>query len=66
MPVPDGSITDFIGILEPDVTVDEINEAFRAAAESGPLAKVLVYTEEPLVVDPTSSARRPRAPSTPG
>ena len=32
-----------------DVTVDEVNEAFKAAAASGPLAKVLVYSEDPLV-----------------
>src|SRR4051812_32869377 len=37
VPVPDGSITDFTGLLGRDVTVDEINEAFRAAAGSGPL-----------------------------
>jgi len=49
VPVVDGSITDFTGILKRDVTVDEINEAFRAAASSGPLSKVLVYTEEPIV-----------------
>jgi glyceraldehyde 3-phosphate dehydrogenase len=49
VPVPDGSITDFTGILARDVTVDEVNEAFRAAASSGPLAKVLVYNEEPIV-----------------
>jgi glyceraldehyde 3-phosphate dehydrogenase len=49
VPVPDGSITDFTGILNRDVTVDEVNEAFRAAASSGPLAKVLVYNEEPIV-----------------
>jgi glyceraldehyde 3-phosphate dehydrogenase len=49
VPVPDGSITDFTGVLGRDVTVDEINEAFRAAAGSGPLAKVLVYTEDPIV-----------------
>jgi glyceraldehyde 3-phosphate dehydrogenase len=47
--VPDGSITDFVGILKRDVTVDEVNAAFRAAAESGPMAKVLVYSDAPLV-----------------
>jgi glyceraldehyde 3-phosphate dehydrogenase len=31
------------------VTVEQINEAFKAAAESGPLSKVLVYTDEPIV-----------------
>jgi glyceraldehyde 3-phosphate dehydrogenase len=49
VPVVDGSITDFTGILGREVTVDEVNEAFRAAAASGPLSTVLVYTEEPLV-----------------
>jgi glyceraldehyde 3-phosphate dehydrogenase len=49
VPVPDGSITDFTGILGRDVTVAEINEAFRAAASEGPLSKVLVYTEDPIV-----------------
>ena len=49
VPVQDGSITDFTGILNRDVTVDEVNEAFRAAAGSGPLAKVLVYNEDPIV-----------------
>jgi glyceraldehyde 3-phosphate dehydrogenase len=49
VPVPDGSITDFVGVLARDATVDEVNEAFRAAASSGPLAKVLVYTDDPIV-----------------
>jgi glyceraldehyde 3-phosphate dehydrogenase len=49
VPVPTGSITDFTGVLARDVTVDEVNEAFKAAATSGPLAKVVEYSEEPLV-----------------
>jgi glyceraldehyde 3-phosphate dehydrogenase len=49
VPVPTGSITDFVGILDRDVTVDEVNEAFEAAAESGPLAEVLAYSEAPIV-----------------
>jgi glyceraldehyde 3-phosphate dehydrogenase len=49
VPVVDGSITDFTGILKNEATVEEINEAFRAAAESGPLSRVLVYTEDPIV-----------------
>jgi glyceraldehyde 3-phosphate dehydrogenase len=49
VPVQDGSITDFTGILGREVTVDEVNEAFRAAAGSGPLSKVLVYTEDEIV-----------------
>jgi glyceraldehyde 3-phosphate dehydrogenase len=49
VPVPDGSITDFVGIVGKDVTIDEVNAAFKAAASSGPLSKVLVYTEDPIV-----------------
>ncbi len=49
VPVPVGSITDFVGVLNRDVTVAEINEAFAAAAESGPLAKYLDYSTDPLV-----------------
>ena len=49
VPVPDGSVTDFTAILSRDVTVEEINAAYRAAGSSGPMAKVLVYTEDPIV-----------------
>jgi glyceraldehyde 3-phosphate dehydrogenase len=49
VPTPDGSITDFVGILGRDVTVDEVNEAFQLAASAGPLADVLVYSDDPLV-----------------
>jgi glyceraldehyde 3-phosphate dehydrogenase len=49
VPVPDGSITDFVGLLQKDATVDDVNEAFRAAATDGPLAKVLDYSDKPLV-----------------
>ena len=45
----DGSITDFTAILGRDVTVDEVNAAFKAASESGPLAKVIVYADDPIV-----------------
>ena len=49
VPIPTGSITDFVGILGREVTVEEINAAYQAAASSGPLGKVLVYSEDPLV-----------------
>jgi glyceraldehyde 3-phosphate dehydrogenase len=49
VPVPDGSLTDFTGVLARDVSVDEVNEAFKAAAESGPLAPVLDFSVAPLV-----------------
>jgi glyceraldehyde 3-phosphate dehydrogenase len=47
VPVPVGSITDFTAIVR-STTVEEINAAFRAAAE-GPLKGILVYTDEPIV-----------------
>jgi glyceraldehyde 3-phosphate dehydrogenase len=49
VPVQDGSITDFTGLLGRDVTVEEVNAAFASAAKSGPLAKVLVYTADEIV-----------------
>jgi glyceraldehyde 3-phosphate dehydrogenase len=49
VPVSDGSITDFTGILSREVTVDEVNAAFRAAASDGALSSVLTYTDEPIV-----------------
>jgi len=49
VPVQDGSITDFTGILGQEVTVEEVNAAYEAAAGSGPLAKVLVYNTDPIV-----------------
>jgi glyceraldehyde 3-phosphate dehydrogenase len=49
VPVVDGSITDFTVVVPGSVTVAQVNDAFRQAAETGPLAKVVVYSEEPLV-----------------
>jgi len=49
VPVPCGSITDFTAILGRDVSIDEVNNAFREAAGSGPLSKVVEYTDEPIV-----------------
>ena len=49
VPVPTGSITDFTGILGREVTVDEINEAFKAAASEGRLKGILEYSDDPLV-----------------
>jgi glyceraldehyde 3-phosphate dehydrogenase len=48
VPVPTGSITDFNAVLSRDATVDEVNAAFKAAAE-GPLKGVLEYTDAPIV-----------------
>jgi len=49
VPVPDGSVTDLTAELSRDVTVDEINAAFAAAAESGPLAPYIKYSTDPIV-----------------
>ena len=48
VPVPDGSITDLVVELGRDVTKDEVNAAFKAAAE-GSLKGILYYTEDPIV-----------------
>jgi glyceraldehyde 3-phosphate dehydrogenase len=48
VPVSTGSITDFVADLEREVTVEEINAAFKAAAE-GALEGLLEYTEDPIV-----------------
>jgi glyceraldehyde 3-phosphate dehydrogenase len=48
-PVPTGSITDFVVTLGRETTAEEINAAFKAAADSGPLAPYLEYSNEPLV-----------------
>jgi glyceraldehyde 3-phosphate dehydrogenase len=49
VPVPDGSITDLTVELKQDVTVDQVNQAFKDAATSGPLKGLLQYTEDPIV-----------------
>jgi glyceraldehyde 3-phosphate dehydrogenase len=49
VPVPDGSITDLVATVKRDVTVEEVNEAFRTAASEGPLAGKLVYATDPIV-----------------
>ncbi|HEX3393784.1 MAG TPA: type I glyceraldehyde-3-phosphate dehydrogenase [Acidimicrobiales bacterium] len=49
VPVAVGSITDFTAILGREVTVDEVNEAFRKAASDGPMAKIIEYSDDPLV-----------------
>jgi glyceraldehyde 3-phosphate dehydrogenase len=48
VPVPTGSITDLTADLGREVTVDEVNEAFRTAA-NGPLKGILRYSEDPIV-----------------
>jgi glyceraldehyde 3-phosphate dehydrogenase len=49
VPVPDGSVTDLVAQVRGEPSIDAVNEAFRAASESGSLAGKLVYTEDPIV-----------------
>jgi glyceraldehyde 3-phosphate dehydrogenase len=48
VPVPDGSITDFVALVERQATVNDVNEAFRSAAD-GSLKGLLEYCDDPLV-----------------
>jgi glyceraldehyde 3-phosphate dehydrogenase len=48
VPVPNVSITDLTVVLEKNTTKEEINAAFKKAAE-GQLKGILAYTEEPIV-----------------
>jgi glyceraldehyde 3-phosphate dehydrogenase len=48
VPVPDGSITDIICVLNKKATVKEINEAFKKASETN-LKGILEYNEDPIV-----------------
>ena len=49
VPVPDGSVVDLFLELERSVTVAEVHDAMRSAAASPRMAKVLEFTNEPLV-----------------
>jgi glyceraldehyde 3-phosphate dehydrogenase len=48
VPTADVSIVDLVAILEKEATAEEINAAFKKAAE-GPLKGILEYTEDPIV-----------------
>ena len=48
VPVPDGSITDFVARLNTEVSADAVNSAFKQAAD-GELAGVLEYSDAPIV-----------------
>jgi len=49
VPVPDGSITDLVCILNRDATVDDVNHAYLEASQAGSLKGYLQYTEDPIV-----------------
>ncbi|HSK35200.1 MAG TPA: type I glyceraldehyde-3-phosphate dehydrogenase [Actinomycetota bacterium] len=48
VPVEDGSLTDLAVVLGRDTTVEEINDAYRQAAE-GPLQGIIRYSTDPIV-----------------
>jgi glyceraldehyde 3-phosphate dehydrogenase len=49
VPTPNVSLVDLTFVPGREVTRDEINAALKSASESGPLAGILAYTDEPLV-----------------
>lgn len=48
VPTPDGSLVDLVAELDKNVTAEDVNQAFKEAAE-GNLKGILGYTEEPIV-----------------
>lgn len=48
VPIPDGSITDFVAQLSREVSTEDVNSAFKQAAD-GELSEILDYSEAPLV-----------------
>lgn len=49
VPVADGSITDIVAVLNEDVTVDQVNDAYKEAAGSAAMKGILRYTEDEIV-----------------
>lgn len=48
VPVPDGSLTDITCYVKREVSIEEINTAFKTAADNE-LKGILAYTEDPIV-----------------
>jgi len=48
-PVPTGSLVDLTFEAERETSVEEINDAFRSKADTGDLAGILQFTEDPIV-----------------
>ncbi|WP_019121145.1 type I glyceraldehyde-3-phosphate dehydrogenase [Brevibacillus massiliensis] len=48
VPTPNVSVVDLVAELKTDVTVEEVNQVLKEAAE-GPLSGILAYSDEPLV-----------------
>jgi glyceraldehyde 3-phosphate dehydrogenase len=54
-PVPTGSVVDLVVRVSRETNADEVNEAFRTLADSGPFEGILQYTDDPIV---SSDVRR--------
>lgn len=48
VPTPDGSLTDFVCVLEKEVTKEDVNAAMKKASENE-MKGILEYTEDPIV-----------------
>jgi len=48
VPIPDGSVTDLVAVLDQEVTAEQVNDAMKAAAD-GPMKGILEYTADPIV-----------------
>jgi glyceraldehyde 3-phosphate dehydrogenase len=49
VPVPDGSVTDLVCVLSREATVEEVNDAFRAAAGQDRWDGIIQYTDDAIV-----------------
>jgi glyceraldehyde 3-phosphate dehydrogenase len=49
VPVPDGSATDLVAVLDREAGRDEVNQAFAEAADTGAFTGILRYTDDPIV-----------------
>ena len=49
VPIPVGSVTDLVCVLDQEVTAEDVNRAFQEAASSQRMKGILVYTEDPIV-----------------
>jgi glyceraldehyde 3-phosphate dehydrogenase len=48
-PVPTGSVVDLVFTAGRDTSVEEVNEAVKSRADSGPLEGILQYSDDPIV-----------------
>ena len=48
-PVPTGSVVDLVCVVKKETSVEEVNAAMKAKADTGPFEGILQYTEDPIV-----------------